>query len=50
MNKKPDSRAELRDLQMAGLVAASTIITFFAAYWFLQILDVREMLVLAYGP
>jgi hypothetical protein len=51
MNEQPDSNAELRDLrdlQMASLIAAGTIITFFAVYWFLQIQDVRELLALAY--
>jgi hypothetical protein len=53
MNEKPASKAELRDLQLASLVAAGTIITFFAVYWFVQIQDVRELLALAYptdGP
>jgi hypothetical protein len=48
MNEQPDSNADLRDLQLAGLIAAGTIITFFAVYWFAQILDVRELLALAY--
>jgi hypothetical protein len=48
MHEKPASKAELRDLQLAGLIAACTIITFFAVYWFLQIQDVRELLALAY--
>jgi hypothetical protein len=48
MNEQPDSSAELRDLQLAGLISAGTIITFFAVYWFVQILDVRELLAIAY--
>ena len=48
MNERPASNAELRDLQLASLVATGTIITFFAVYWFAQILDVRELLALAY--
>ncbi len=51
MNEQPDANAELRDLrdlQMASLIATGTIVTFFAVYWFLQILDVRELLALAY--
>ena len=48
MNEKPASNTELRDLQLAGLIAAGTIITFFNVYWFLQIQDVRELLALAY--
>jgi hypothetical protein len=50
MIEKPASNTELRDLQTASLIAAGTIITFFAVYWFVQILDVRELLALAYGP
>jgi len=48
MNEQPDANAELRDLQLASLIAAGTIVTFFAVYWSLQILDVRELLALAY--
>jgi hypothetical protein len=49
MNHEPASPAELRDLQFSSLVAACSIIVFFAVYWIAQIIDVREMLALAYG-
>ena len=49
MNDRPDSRTQLRDLQLAALAASGVIISFFVVYWFVQILDVREMLALAYG-
>jgi hypothetical protein len=48
MNVNPDPNTELRVLQLAAHLAAGTLITFFAVYWFLQIQDVRELLALAY--
>ena len=40
---------KLSDKETAALVAAATVIAFFAVYWFLQIQSVRELLKLAYG-
>ena len=39
----------LSDKETSALVAAATVIAFFAVYWFLQIQSVRELLKLAYG-
>ena len=49
MNSQQETNAELRDLQVASLLAAGSIIASFAVYWIVQIIDVLEMLELAYG-
>jgi len=48
MSKSTDKTAA-QDLQFAALAASATIMSFFVAYWIVQIIDVREMLALAYG-
>jgi hypothetical protein len=42
-------KAAAQDIQFAALAASATIMTFFVVYWIVQIIDVREMLTLAYG-
>ena len=44
-----NDKRSLRDQQIAAVAASATIVTFFVIYWVVQIIDVREMLALAYG-
>ena len=46
---KEDSAKDLKDAQLAALLAASTIVAGSVFYWIIQIGSVREMLALAYG-
>ena len=39
----------LKDDEMAAVIVASSIVAFFAVYWFFEILSVRELLEMAYG-
>jgi|TARA_B100001105_G_scaffold67802_1_gene53199 hypothetical protein len=49
MNEKNQNNAQIKDEQTSAILATSTIIIFFAVYWFFQIQSVRELLELAYG-
>ena len=49
MNEKKQNDAQIKDEQTSAILATSTIIIFFAVYWFFQIQSVRELLELAYG-
>jgi len=43
------SEQQLKDSQLAALVASASVIGFAVIYWGFQIQGVREMLELAYG-
>ena len=49
MNEENQNDAQIKDEQTSAILATSTIINFFAVYWFFQIQSVRELLELAYG-
>ena len=49
MHEKNQNDAQIKDEQTSAKLATSTIIIFFAVYWFFQIQSVRELLELAYG-
>ena len=49
MNEENQKDAQIKDEQSSAILATSTIIIFFAVYWFFQIQSVRELLELAYG-
>lgn len=49
MHEENQNDAQIKDKQTSAILATSTIIIFFAVYWFFQIQSVRELLELAYG-
>ncbi|MCH2578795.1 MAG: hypothetical protein VX220_00255 [Pseudomonadota bacterium] len=49
MSEESQKESQIKDEQTSAILATSTIIIFFAVYWFFQIQSVRELLELAYG-
>ena len=47
MSEESQKESQIKDEQTSAILATSTIIIFFAVYWFFQ--SVRELLELAYG-
>jgi hypothetical protein len=47
--KKKTETVRSKDVQLAAMLASAVVVAGFVLYWTIQILDVREMLAMAYG-